>query len=774
MAPKTLRTRYVRQGTGSALYEGETNAVDGKGNFFSGNIEIQVRFAAEKVNAVITNLTGADGGWEYLYANTDVEEIILPDTDLGNAASWSETNGTGATVTYATRAGLPRPVTAAYTFRGQLLGRDEGNQGNEAVGVWSFGASTAGKNYLAGGFGAIRGDDLPDIRPAPDAGEGTATKVLTYGDVRPDPTKDEKTDLAKVQGATGDDTSITRASVNTAGRDPFFDTDNPDTRGQTIADGMLTVIGRKYDKNGAAIVHVNSSDTTADPKGNGQIPDSNALGTWNHDGDTNTAEVALVNAAKYRTHKIDIAGALDAGAPAWANGSKYVDQASTELEKQLRILESDIGLTDDTKQAAWDVVRGTIVDKLFGLVSVAAKTRGDSDNNVNPADVSAAERRTVALKTLPGLFGTATYSASRNAEFVDAVKEALEALESHDNLKAALAVKGIFHRTAQWVDTGTADDPANPNTADDVLVGVLARADGKDAKNGVNLVAKVDSRVQYLVGSTDFTRFGAWRRQTSPNANTVYEARLDSDEGDGPSALAYSQLATTVYTTPTGGGLDSRFPAGARMTYEGSAIGVLGAIFIEGEIDVEVLWNSDTLGGMANMSISEIENVEDGARLYVDLNTGANDYQSAADKTANALQELVSIDITNIDISAAMGLSLDDGNTSDVVLKSVTSGAVGVTSTLLHDNLVAGSATRVADVMGNFVGQGVSGPLAVLGTYRLNSHGNDGTNDVAFGNMLEGGTNTAATLTVTGADADGSGAGTDPVVLHGAFGAEAP
>ena len=709
-APKTLRTRYVRQGTGSALYQGETNVVDGKGNFFSGNIEIQVRFAAEKVNAVITNLTGADGGWEYLYDNTDVEEIFLPDTDLGNAASWSETSGTGATVTYATRAGLPRPVTASYTFRGQLLGRDEGNQGNEAVGVWSLGASDAGENYLAGGFGAIRGDDLPDIRPPTDSGTGAKTKVLPYGDILKKPA-----DAANVQ----------------PGEDPYHGTDNADTRGQTIAGGMLTVIGQQYDKSGVAI----TDDSTTTDK----------------------------NEAKYRTHEIDIAGALDAGATAWANGNKYVDQARTALEKQLRILESDIGLSDTTKQTAWDAVRDTIVDKLFGLVPVAAQT------TTAGTDLTAAQRRVIALGTLPGLFGTATYSASRNREFVDAVKEALEALESNDNLKAALAVKGIFHRTAQSVEIGLVAD--DNDATNNVKVGVLAGTNGKDASGDVNLFDKRNSRVQYLAGSTDFTRFGAWRRQTSPNANAVYEDRLDSAEGDGPNAFAYSQLETPKYTTPTGGGLDPRFPAGARMTYEGSAVGVLGAIFIAGEIDVEVLWNSDSLGGMANMSISEIENVANGARLYVDLDTSANDYQTAENKTDNALQELVAIDINNLDISAMMGLSLDDGDTSNVMLKSVTSGAVGVTSTTLHGSIDADNAARAANVMGDFVGPGVSGPLAVLGTYRLHSHA--GT--IGFGEMLEGGTATAATLTVTGADADGAdGTGTDPVVLHGAFGAEAP
>ena len=179
---QTLRTRHVPQGTGSALYSGLTEAVDGKGNFFSGDIEIQVRFAANQVNAVVRNLTGATGGWEYLYSNTDVAEIILPDTRLGGNASWTG-SGDDAQVVYATRAGVPRPIDADYSFKGRLLGTEQGNQGNEAVGVWSIGSSDGGKNYLAGGFGAMRGADLPDIRPEPDSGEGSKMKLLSNADV---------------------------------------------------------------------------------------------------------------------------------------------------------------------------------------------------------------------------------------------------------------------------------------------------------------------------------------------------------------------------------------------------------------------------------------------------------------------------------------------------------------------------------------------------------------------------------------------------------------
>ena len=708
-ALKTLRTRHVRQGTGNAFYAGRTEAVDGKGNFFSGDIEIQVRFAAEKVNAVITNLTGATGAWEYRYANTDVAEIILPDTRLAGNASWSGSDDTsGATVVYATRAGVPRPMDAAYTFKGQLLGRVAGDQGNEASGVWSLGDSDDGKNYLAGGFGAMRGADLPDIRPEPDSGEGMETTILPWGDIVTDE------------------------------NDLFSDTDTPDSRGQTIADGMLTVIGRKYDVEGRAILDV--------------------IGT------------STVNEAKYRTHKIDLLSALDAGSAAWANGEKHVDLARTAIEKQLNILSSNIGLDKSTKTTAWTSVQDAILKNLFGVKDRAGN---DVDDATQITTSTTDTDLGTARAGLPGQLGK-TYVDSRNGDYVRAVEEVLDALESNAALKAALDVKGIFYREE------LAD--ADPSTTGNQPQVTLADKDGKDnsGDGDVNMFDKVNSRVEHLIGSTDFTRFGAWRRQTSPNANEVYEdysTRSDSRRGDGANALAYSQLAKTAYTTPTSGGLDSRFPAGARMTYEGSTVGVLGTIFIQGEIDVEVLWNSTSLGGKANISISEIENVANGERLYVDLDTrpAANAYQTDAEKAANALEELVSIDINNVDIDDKLALAAGPRLTSPstVTVKSVGPGAVGTSTTRLHGNFGPGSSR--AHVEGNFVGQGLGGPLAVLGTYWLRTHGRAQHNIyVGIGEMKPDDTapddpNAGATLTVIGSDT-----GTDRVVLHGGFGAEAP
>ena len=694
----TQRTRYVRQGTGSALYLGRTEAIDGKGSVFSGDIEIQVRFAAEKVNAVIKNLVGESGAWEYLYANVDVEEIILPDTSLGNAASWnSGASKTGAMVSYATRAGIPRPVSTTYTFRGQLLGRDAGNQGNEAVGVWSLGSSDAGRDYLAGGFGAMRGDDLPDIRPEPDSGAGAQTKVLPYGDILGEP----------------DDSG----SID-PGEDPFHGTDDADTRGQTIAGGMLSVIGRQYDTEGAF------------------IPD-----------DATTTDE---NEAKYRTHEIDLEAAVAAGATAWANGPKHVDLAKGVIEKQLRILEADIGLAATVKTAAWVKVQDAILAHLFGF-----KDRAGADVNTGDATVEPTpEQKATARAALPGQLGLA-YNDGRNGDFVNAVVEVLDALQNNNALKAALDVKGIFYREK------LAD--FDPETAGNQAQAVLANKNGKGPGN-VNLFDRRASRVQYLVGSTDFTRFGAWRRQTSSNANDGYANRTESGEGDGPNALAYSSLAKTSYLGPT----DPRYPLDARMTYEGEAVAVVRSDFFQGSVDIEVLWGQVDDDGVAetanvidatlNMSISDIENVANGARMYFDPAASTNTGENIA-----PLEEVVSIAINGIDVTKTLALSGTDGtNNASVTVMSQQAGQVATRSTELIANL-----NTAGDIRGNFVGQGVGGPLAVLGTWRMSN--SDGT--AAIGAKVESTSGAVDYVGVTGMANDGT---FTAVTIHGGFGAELP
>ena len=421
---------------------------------------------------------------------------------------------------------------------------------------------------------------------------------------------------------------------------------NPNTRGQTLAGGTLTVVGHKYGPAGAALADDDPDEGT--------------------DSSDNAFTTNTVNTAKYETHKIDLAAALDGGLK-WSNGAKHVNSAKAVIEKQLKILESDIGLSAATKTTAWVAIQNAIANSLF------------KD----------------AVSALPGTLGNA-YSANSNADFVRAATEALEALQSNAALKAALGSQGVF-------------DGLSSDTQ----------------KNVDKLWGRQESRVQYAIGTTDFTRFGAWRRVTSPNAETDYVDRHEEGDGDGPNSLAYSQLAGTTYQGLT----DPRYPKGARMTYEGSTIAVIGNAFFQGSVDIEVLWGSkvnpgtdpgstdddyDEIGADLKMTIGDLENMANASPLYID-----RDVRWEQNATDDDLEAVVSIVISAIGVDATLGVAAND--TTTVNVNSVQSRQIAPRPTAW----TIGSNDRPDLVKGQFVGQGVSGPLAVLGIYEFaNRSGN--------------------------------------------------
>ena len=542
--------------------------------------------------------------------------------------------------------------------------------------------------------------------------------------------------------------------------DVFWRTDNPDTRGQTIADGVLTVVGREYGSTGMPVLDAKRDDgedlTATTTPAIGQY--SRAIDTTDSanpvffdEADppdaTQFATNNTVNNAKYRTHKIDLASAVEAGVK-WANGEKHVDVAKAAIEKALRILESDIGLDNTTKTNAWKAVQNAIADNLF------AQSITDLGDDLS-----------------------GSYNARNNSDFVRAAAEALEALANADAFKAALAEGGIFDGLA---------NPANGKS-------------NEDGTDGVALFARVNSRLGYAIGSTDFTRFGAWHRQTSKNAEDNYTNRgidrsasgitgedNETAQGDRANSLAYSQLAPTSYqSTP----LDPRFPAGARLTYKGSTIAVFaglnGATFFEGAVGIDVLWDSNAIGGSASMSISDFENMADASPLFLDLNTGTN-----AASNENDLLEVASITINNLTVTDKMVLrstdvvnNLDSGGAAIDSTTSVATVSAIRPGTLTPVRGTIPLATTTADrnaVDGQFVGQAVSGPLAVLGTWEVTSNvvsNVTGSSDItagAIGAKVEHRNNKGVLQRVSVTGLQSGSAAFTAGTIHGGFGAELP
>ena len=720
---KETRVANIDQGTGSASYMGQTQAVDGKGNFVSGDIALQVRFNANQVTGEVSNLIYDSGDkanteWEYLYSNVAVDTITLPTARLRtHNASWS---GSGlADVNYVTIAGSPRPNKQNTTFAGQLL-----QGGNQAIGTWTFGDSPSnGKSYLAGAFGAERGVDVPDYRPDSDDGTGTATTFVTKGDI-----VDDNTD------ATND-------------------------IGQVIAGGKLTII-------------VPTGVGTDDPA----TPDIDE---------------------RERKHVVDLATEFGrAGATQWGStGDKYSVLVTKILQAQRDIIALDDLLPDASKMEAWTKVREALGETIFNL----------PDNSLT-TDVNE------SITVLPGIFGS-TYSEAgsyKNEDYVRAIDEAIDALASAGALKTALS-----HSTGVFYDDDTLFDNES-NTAEAKVIYKLfgvdlvvsaTNAGGKGvgvdldlAKTG-DLTGRQDSRVQLLLGTTNFTRFGVWRRENTSNARAGYgvkHTQANADAGHGPNAFGYSQLSQTSFASRG----DPAYPEGGTLHYAGETVAVQHKKYFSGTINIEVDWTPTITGtgddatvtswGTLSAVISDLEDVGSGLPLYYDSDTTDNDLTtdagvdvSAADRALAALSPVRQIVIARVAITGDSNdkLGFSATGTNDLAYRNNNTDADHLS--IVHGSLGSQQVNiGGGTIEGKFLGIGLNGPLAVLGGWSV---ANDGTN-VAIGAELPTAYREAADAVSVDTTGDGTldtevvgatnalaGSVTvRPSPIYGAFGADLP
>ena len=622
---KETRVANIDQGTGSASYKGETQAVDGKGEFVSGDIALQVRFNANEVSGEVSNLIYDNNGkpvaWQFLYSNVAVDTITLPTAKLRtNNASWS---GSGlADVNYVTIAGTPRPNKQNTTFAGQLL-----QGGNQAIGTWTFGDDpNSGKTYLAGSFGAERGADVPDNRPDSDDGTGMATKFVTKGDIN-----DEE-----------------------AGND----------LGQVIeADGMLKITV---------------------PSG---VPD--------------LTETTTIDESE-RVHEIDLAKEFDrAGATQWgSNGDKFSQLVIKTLQLQREIIALN-SLSAALKVTPWDEVRNALASRIF-----------------NP----------IANDELPDIFG-ATYSETgsyRNEDYLRAIDEAIDALASGAALRTALSHStGIFYDDDTVFDNNEAKADAKSIYRLFGVVGPL----GVDInlEKTADLTGRQDSRIQLLLGTTSFTRFGVWRREYSNHARQgplVQHTQDHANVGQGPNAFGYSQLSQTVFKSFS----DPVYPRTAVLNYEGETVAVQHKQYFSGDINIEVRWDpveADGIWGTLSAEISNLENVASGLPLYHDADINDNDLTDEAgddlleaDLELAALSTVRRIVIAGVEITtdsedklmfAATELGFPTGPEDGADNISIVHGSLG------SQRINIGGGT----IEGKFLGIGLNGPLAVLGGWSI-------------------------------------------------------
>ena len=361
---------------------------------------------------------------------------------------------------------------------------------------------------------------------------------------------------------------------------------------------------------------------------------------------------------------------------------------------------------------------------------------------------------------------TTSDALDSEADAISLIDQALDALSSNANLEAAVRPDGtgIF---SYW-NTGNPDNADTPEREDrgryviynedadsrrwEFITGALT-ATGKARTIG-NFRGEKEYKVIAAMGTTDYTRFGIWRREDTSSARRNdggTNANQIRDHG-GPGTFAYSPLDPTNVGTLA----NLSFPVAGSATYTGETVALQLTTVLTGMAQVDVKWgtpasvNADTEIGTMSLTISDLASAA-GDPLS---QGGAVSVASDGSTTGNEIADIVFPDISivvgnqgafaNKMIAGNEGTADDDGNFS-YSEAPVTGGRYRL-ATGGGDVNVNGTAT----VQALFVGQGVDGPLGVIGTWTLD--------DATVGRIADTGDHTDD-LTAP---------------IYGAFGAQAP
>ena len=429
------------------------------------------------------------------------------------------------------------------------------------------------------------------------------------------------------------------------------------------------------------------------------------------------------------------------GATTTVNGPKHIDAVIEAQRDQLATLQALGDRSATTKAAeatAWMAVKDQVQNGLLGVDKAKLPVKVDLDYATDEENVQ--------------------------EDAVGLIDRILDALSSEAKLLAALDPDGtgIFN----YYDTGKDDDPDTKDVREDqgsfITYDTAERRYETKTKdfpktNGRtlgNVMGERQYKVITALGTTDYTRFGAWRRESTKNA-----FRVDGVEHKhgGPGTFAYSALDPTQAGTKTNPG----FPEGGSASYAGETVAIQNTTVLTGTVRVDVTWNDlvtdkqQDLGGMMTLTIGDLANADGDPLMHNGGTTG-----DAASPTLG--DEIADIVFSGIGIAAGLagansghlivGKANEDNDDKDLF----TYEEVALMKDDVRYRLTAAGMPDVTDREGEaavkalFVGQGVDGPLGVISTWSLT--------DKSVGRVHANGFKVAD---------QGS-------TIHGAFGAELP
>ncbi len=394
--------------------------------------------------------------------------------------------------------------------------------------------------------------------------------------------------------------------------------------------------------------------------------DTNSTWTWGvADADDPDTENIVETDNATRTFEANLTAlANKEGAVYSQTGGVYVAMAREMIESERSKLAALIALGDEFAPQAeerWQEIQEILLIYVFaGAVSPIA---------------TVADATTPFTGRLPEQVSGAYGDLSDALETVDNI---ISALSSSGNLEAALDPDedGIF------VD---GDDPFETRPPHEIW-------------------AQQDSEVRAAFGSTDYTRFGVWRVRNNRSASH------DGWNWAEIETFAYSPLPKAEVTSIN----SPNFPAGNTATYEGKTVAFLhDHVDYEGEVSVEVTWETATVGGRVTTVLSNLRDVGNGDYLF---------------HNGREVRDLV---FPTFAFTTELGAA-----TPNHVLDYVSTD-LGVSVRYMDRNAPRGDATAELHD-GVFVGSTADGPLAVIGRYGFGTTAGFGHNAGTTNRTLNG------------------------------------
>ena len=251
------------------------------------------------------------------------------------------------------------------------------------------------------------------------------------------------------------------------------------------------------------------------------------------------------------------------------NGAKHVDTVISTLEAQRDQLATLQGLGTRTEQtrtaeaAAWQIVQDTVAFSLFGG-DLPQKLEGSYTDNENNLQDDA----------------------------LDLIDRVLDALSSASKFQAAADPNGtgIF----DYFNTEVPDDEqTDADESKGHFISYDAAGDRRYETTGrarpiAAFLGEREYKVIASLGTTNYTRFGIWRRESTESAEREPSNVLTAH--GGPGTFAYSPLDPTQAGTQT----NPSFPLDGSARYTGETVAVMGTVVLTGTAMVDVSWTAAT------------------------------------------------------------------------------------------------------------------------------------------------------------------------------------